>query len=341
MGFLTIVIYKGEIKMKAQVLKKSFILSVVLVMTAILALAGCSSQSAGKAYPEKNIKLIVPWGAGGDTDVINRIANKYLEEELGVKIIVQNIGGGSGSIGAKEAMGADSDGYTLLAGHDSIGISKLMGQTDFDYSSFEPVALVTSAPQLIATHVDNPWNSMQDVIDQLKKDPESISFGASIGSTSHIVPLGIQEEAGVKFNIVGYDGTAKRTQALLGQHLDFGATTIPAAKEYMKANQLKMLGIATAERSAALPDVPTLKEQGIDFTNATNRGIFAPKGTPEDIIKTLSDAIAKVAKNPDFIKEMENMGVDVVYKNHADYAKYLQDDVVYLEKMLTNQGVIE
>jgi tripartite-type tricarboxylate transporter receptor subunit TctC len=321
--------------------RKRFILVLTLMMTAILALAGCSSQSAGEAkYPKENIKMIVPWGAGGDTDVINRIANKYLEKELGVKIIVQNIGGGSGSIGAKEAMEADPDGYTILAGHDSIGISKLMGQTDFEYSSFEPVALLTSAPQLIATHVDNPWNNIQDVIDQLKKDPESISFGASIGSTSHIVPLGIQDKAGVKFNIVAYDGTAKRTQALLGQHLDFGATTIPAAKEYMKANQLKMLGIATEKRVAALPDVPTLVEQGIEFTNATNRGFFFPKGTPEEIVKTFSDAVAKIAEDPEFLKEMENMGVEVNFMNNTDYAKYLKDDIDYLGGMLKRQGII-
>lgn len=324
-------------------LRKNLILGLVVLLTASFVLSGCSSQSTGQesSYPEENIKLIVPWGAGGDTDVIARTANKYLEEELGVKIVVQNIGGGSGAVGAKEAMNAESDGYTILAGHDSIGISKLMGQTDFDYSAFEPASLLTSAPQLIATHVDNPWDSMDDVVDQLKEDPESISFGASIGSTSHIVPLGIQDKADVKFNIVGYDGTSKRTQALLGQHLDFGATTIPAAKEYMKANQLKMLGIATEERKEALPDVPTLKEQGIDFTNATNRGYFFPKDTPESIIKTFSEAVEKVAKNPDFIKEMEKMGVEVNYKNYKDYAEYLKDDVDYLGGMLKRQGVIE
>ncbi|WLD93765.1 tripartite tricarboxylate transporter substrate binding protein [Alkalihalobacillus sp. AL-G] len=321
-------------------LKKKMLLVFVLLLSAITALSGCSSSGAG-GYPEKTIKIIVPWGAGGDTDVINRIAAKYLEEELGGKITIQNIGGGSGSIGAQEAIGAEPDGYTLLAGHDSIGISKLMGQTDFDYFALEPVSLLTSAPQLIATHVDNPWDSMQDVVDQLKQEPESISFGASIGSTSHMVPLGIQDAAGVKFNIVGYDGTAKRTQALLGKHLDFGATTIPAAQEYMKANQLKILGIATEKRTAALPDVPTLKEQGIDFTNATNRGIFAPKGTPEEIIKTLSDAIKKVAENPEFIKEMENMGVELRYMDHEKYSKHLQGDVDYLGGLLKRQGVID
>ncbi|WP_257347450.1 Bug family tripartite tricarboxylate transporter substrate binding protein [Pseudalkalibacillus decolorationis] len=317
-------------------LKKKLFLVFVLLVSSITALAGCSSSGESAEYPQKNIKLIVPWGAGGDTDVINRIAAKYLEDELGAKITIQNIGGGSGAIGAQEAMG-----YTLLAGHDSIGISKLMGKADFDYSAFEPVSLLTSAPQLIATHVDNPWDSMQDVVDQLKDDPESISFGASVGSTSHIVPLGIQDTADVKFNIVGYNGTAKRTQALLGQHLDFGATTIPAAQEYMKANQLKILGIATEERTPALPDVPTLKEQGIDFTNATNRGIFAPEGTPEEIIKTLSDAIGKVAENPEFIKEMEEMGVEVKYMNNKDYSKHLENDVDYLGGLLERQGVTD
>jgi tripartite-type tricarboxylate transporter receptor subunit TctC len=339
--------------------KKSFLLMLTIAMISILAI-GCSSnetstQAEGQGaknketasskeeldYPKKPIKIIVPWKAGGDTDVINRVAAKYLEKELDEKIVITNIGGGGGSIGAKEAIQAQPDGYTILAGHDSIAISNLMGNTDFSYFDFEPVSMLTTANQLIATHVDNPWNSMTDVGEELKKSPESISMGATLGSTTHMVPLGINEVTGTKFNIVSYEGTAQRTQALLGKHLDLGTTTIPAAKEYIKANQLKMLAIASEERNPALPDVPTLKEQGIDFVNATNRGFFFPKGTPKEIVQLVSDAIGRVAQNPEFIKEMENMGINVNYKNVDEYNSYLKKDMETNTKILKNQGIVK
>jgi tripartite-type tricarboxylate transporter receptor subunit TctC len=344
--------------------QKSFLFILILGIVALLSV-GCGSTETGNQeersqsdttlsttndttdttqgtdWPSKPVKLIVPWGAGGDSDVIARVINKYLEKELDTTFVVANMGGGGGSIGAQEALNSDNDGYTLLAGHDSIGLSKLMGKTEFSYSQFEPVALVTTANQILATHVDNPWNNMQDLVDHLKANPGSISFGAALGSTSHTFPLGIQDAAGIEFNIVGYEGTAKRTQALLGNHVHLGATTVPAAKEYLKANQLKMLAIGSAERNPALPDVPTLKEQGIDFTSATNRGYFFPKGTPQEIVNKLSDALEKVASNPEFIKEMESQGVEVNFKGREEYTEYLEDDVLYLEDMLKRQGIIE
>jgi tripartite-type tricarboxylate transporter receptor subunit TctC len=337
-------------------MKKSLLLMVVVFLVALMAV-GCGTKDTANTegeqatqekeekskldYPKKPIKLIVPWKAGGDTDVINRVAVKYLEKELNGKVVITNIGGGGGSIGAKEAMSASPDGYTLLAGHDSIAISNLMGNTDFSYFDFEPVALLTTANQLIATHVDNPWNDMKDVVKQLQEKPESVSFGATLGSTTHMVPLGIMDRSGTKFNIVSYDGTAQRTQALLGKHLDLGSTTIPAAKEYIKANQLKMLAIASEERNPALPDVPTLKEQGIDFVNATNRGFFFPKGTPQEIVKLVSDALGKVAANPEFVTELENMGIDVNYKGVDQYVDYLKNELELNEAILKNQGLLK
>lgn len=328
-------------------IKTKFLKPILATVAAGLLLGGCSSNDASNSagstedYPTEQIQLMLPWDAGGDSDVIARITNKYLEQELGVNIVVTNMGGGGGTIGAQEFMNEDPDGYSMMAGHDSIAVSNLMGKADFSYEDFEPVALMTTANQLIATNVQNDWENMQDVVADLKENPESISFGASIGSTTHIVPLGIMDNQDVKFNIVAYEGTAQRTQALLGNHLDLGSTTIPAAQEYLKANQLKMLGIASEERNEALPDVPTLKEQGIDFVNATNRGYFFPKGTPQEIVDIMDEAMKKVAENPEYIEEMTNMGINVNYMNTEEYSSYLQDDVEHLRGMLTRQGIIE
>ncbi|MFD1850954.1 tripartite tricarboxylate transporter substrate binding protein [Oceanobacillus bengalensis] len=308
-----------------------------------LFVAGCSSSTSESAedYPTENINLIVPWSAGGDSDVIARIINKYLEEELDTSIVVKNMGGGGGSIGANEALNSDADGYTLLAGHDSIDLSYLLGNTEFSHEEFEPVALMTTANQIIATHKDNEWNNMDEVISQLKEEPESISFGAALGSTSHTLPLGIEDATETTFNIVNYEGTSERTTALLGNHVSLGATTVPAAKEYLESGELKMLGISSEERHESLPDVPTLKEQGIDFINATNRGYFFPKDTPQEIVDKVSEALQKVAENPDFIAEMEAQGVDVNFKNAADYGEWLSSEFDQLESILQRQGLIE
>jgi len=292
-------------------------------------------------YPEDNITLIVPWSAGGDTDVIARTVNKYLEEELETKIITQNMGGGGGVIGAQEGLSADPDGYTLINGHDSIGISKITGTADFDYFDFEPVAMMTTSSNIVVTNADNEWDDMNDVIEQVKEHPESISFGATIGSTTHTIPLGIMEDQDVEFNIVNYEGTAERTQALLGNHVDLGSTTVPAAQEYIESGELKLLGLVSEDRSEELPELSTLMEQGIDFASGTNRGYFLPKDTPQEIVGKLSEAMGTVAENEEFQEEMKNMGVEVNYKNHEEYNEFLEEELTQTEEILRNQGVVE
>src|SRR5699024_5200023 len=251
--------------------KLIFFISSLLVLAILSACGneGNVDEDDFSSYPEENITLIVPCGAGGDTDIIARTVNKYLEEELDTTIVTQNIGGGGGVISGQEGLTADPDGYTLINAHDSVGIANLMGTSDYDYFDFEPVSLLSTASEIIVTNADNDWDDMTDVIEQVESEPESISFGATLGSTSHIIPLGIMEDQNVEFNIVNYDGTAERTQAILGNHLYLGTTTVPAAKEYIESGDLKLLGIVTDERSDDLSEVPTLIEQGIDFSFGT------------------------------------------------------------------------
>jgi len=323
--------------------KLIFFISSLLVLAILSACGneGNVDEDDFSSYPEENITLIVPWGAGGDTDIIARTVNKYLEEELDTTIVTQNIGGGGGVIGGQEGLTADPDGYTLINAHDSVGIANLMGTSDYDYFDFEPVSLLSTASEIIVTNADNDWDDMTDVIEQVESEPESISFGATLGSTSHIIPLGIMEDQNVEFNIVNYDGTAERTQAILGNHLDLGTTTVPAAKEYIESGDLKLLGIVTDERSDDLSEVPTLIEQGIDFSFGTNRGYFFPQDTPQEIVEIVSEALGNIAVNEDFQEEMENQGVDINYKNHEEYIEFLQEDLERFEELLINQGIID
>lgn len=316
-------------------MKKTLAISILLFSAMMLILSGCGSQGGNSKgggekgandYPNKTIQLIVPWGAGGDTDAIYRLVAEQLEKELDTSVVVKNVEGGSGTVGAQQALNAKNDGYTLLAGHDSIAMSHLMGKTDFGYFDFEPISLMTSSYDAIATSPDSPWDNMKDLIDDAKENPGKISYAASIGSTSQLEPAEIQTAADIEFNIVGYEGTAKRMKAVVANDVNLGSVSVVAGKDYLKDNKMKLLGYLGEKRSDAIPDVPTLKEQGIDLTSATNRGVFAPKDTPEPIIKKLSAALAKVAKSDKFKSKMEDLGTDVNYKDYKDYQQYLKDN---------------
>jgi tripartite-type tricarboxylate transporter receptor subunit TctC len=212
LGIILLVFKKGDFLKVKKLLQVISTLLLVIVFA-----AGCSSASSsegaegGSDYPKKTIKMIVPWDAGGDTDVIMRLIADKLSEELGQNVVVTNIPGGGGSIGAKEGMGAKGDGYTIIAGHDSIAMSELTGITDFNYFDFKPVSLVTSTHDIIATSIKSKWDSMEDVVKDSKENPGNIKFGATLGSTSHLTPASIQYISDIEFNIVGYEGTANWT----------------------------------------------------------------------------------------------------------------------------------
>ncbi|MBP1948316.1 tripartite tricarboxylate transporter substrate binding protein [Virgibacillus litoralis] len=316
----------------------------LLSLIVIVALSACSSDTSSEAqgsdYPSKSIQIIVPWDAGGDTDAVNRLIAKELETILDTEVVVKNIAGGSGVVGAQQALNADNDGYTLLSIHDSVAMSQLTGQSDFGYFDFEPISLMTSTYDAVATHPDSPWNSMEDVIQYAKENPGEISYAASIGSTSQLEPALIETAAGVDFNIVGYDGTAKRMKAVVGNDVDLGGVSVLAGKDYLEDDRMKLLGYTGGERSEVLPDLPTLKEQGIDVESATNRGLVAPKGTPEEIVEKLSNALKEVANSDSFKTKMDELGTDVNFKGTEEYVEFLEKNEADMKESLEKSGLL-
>lgn len=323
---------------------KKVINIVLLGFIVVFALSACGSKEtsggAADGYPNKPIQLVVPWDAGGDTDAINRLIAKELEKILDGEVVVKNVAGGSGVIGAQKVLNAKNDGYTILSIHDSVAMSNLTGQSNFGYFDFEPVALMTSTFDAIATNPENPWDSMEEVIKDAKENPGKISYAASIGSTSQLEPALIETAADVKFNIVGFDGTAKRMKAVVGNDVDLGSVSVVAGKDYLADDRMKLLGYTGPERSPVLPNVPTLKEQGIDVVSATNRGIVVPKDTPEKIVKKLNDALKKVANSETFKSKMEKVGTNVNFKGTEEYVKFLKENQKSMEKSLENSGLL-
>lgn len=295
----------------------------VAVLAVAAALLTLGAGLANAAYPDRPIKMIVPWAAGGDTDAIKRVVANALEKQLGQPVVVVNITGASGTVGAREAKNAPPDGYTIYSVHDYIHTTYYTGVSPVSYTDFEPICLATSTPSILAAYGKAPWNSLRELLDDARKRPGEITVGATLGSTSHFFPAMFEQAAGVKFKYVSYEGTAPRMTAMLGGHILMGETNLTQLDK-VRAGQMKLLAIATAKRHPEIPDVPTFKELGFDILYAVNRGLMAPKGTPEPILARLEDACAKAAKDPAVAESMRKQGTDVEFLGRKAYAEFLQ-----------------
>src|SRR5574341_1680300 len=306
--------------------------SIVAIVLALAPLA------AGAAYPDRPIKMIVPWAAGGDTDNIFRPFAPLLQKSLGQSVVIANVGGASGTKGAKEAKDSPPDGYTLYAMHDYIHSTYYAGVADVQYSDFDPVCLISSTASVLTASPKTPWKNWQDFLADAKKRPGQITVGATLASTSHFFPALIEQAAGIKFKYVSYEGLAPRMNAILGGHIDLTDSNL-TQKGKVEAGQLKFLGIATEKRHPEMPNVPTLKELGVNVVYDVNRGIVVPKGTPADVIAKLGSACATAAKDPEFAKAMKLQGTDVRYMDRAAYASWLRQNDELNHKLARDLGL--
>ena len=292
-------------------------------LTVAGAVAALVSTAAFAAYPDRPIKLVVPWAAGGDTDNIFRPFAPLLQKHIGQTVVIANVGGASGTKGAKEVKDSPADGYTVLAVHDYIHSTYYTGVADVQYSDFEPVCMLSSTASVLTASPKTPWKTWADLLADAKKRPGQISVGATLGSTSHFFPALIEQSAGIKFKYVSYEGLAPRMNAILGGHVDLTDANL-TQKGKVEAGELKFLAIATEKRSPELPNIPTLKELGVNVVYDVNRGLIVPKGTPAEAIAKLGSACAAAAKEPTFADAMKKQGTDVRYMNRATYTDWLK-----------------
>lgn len=333
--------------------------SILLVLTLVLSIfVGCAKQEVAPAtpeapaqespaeesaeeaakidYPTKAIQLMVPWSPGGATDVIFRLVAEYAQVELGQPIVIVNQAGAGGTVGATQVKDAANDGYFILGGHDHLITSYIEGVADFTYDAFETVSLLTTTPNLMVVHSSAPWNTASEFLEDAKSNPGKYSWAASIGSTSHYFALGILNAGGLTTDdvkIVGTPGTNESITAVLGNHVDVCQAQISTAGSYIESGDLKFVGVAHEERLSQAPDVPTLKELGLDYVQGTNRGIFVPKGTDPQIIEILDNAFRTALENPELIEKIETLGNNINYKNPEDYKTFMEDQFKAMEEI--------
>lgn len=312
-----------------------------LVATTIsFAVLCASSVAAFAAFPERPVKMIVPWAAGGDTDNIFRPFAPQLQKHLGGTVVIANVGGASGTKGAKEAKDAPPDGYTLYAVHDYIHSTYYTGVADVNYTDFEPICLLSATPSVLTASPKTPWKDWKGLLADAQKRPGQITVGATLGSTSHFFPALVEKAAKVKFKYVSYEGLAPRMNAILGGHIDLTDSNL-TQKGKVDAGQLQFIAIATEQRSPEMPSVPTLKELGVNVVYEVQRGLMAPKGTPADVLAKLESSCAAAAKEPAFSDAMKKQGTAVRYLDRKGFAEFLKKNDALNKELAKDLGLLK
>ena len=307
---------------------------IVIAVLSLLPLAALA------AYPERPVRLIVPWAAGGDTDNIFRPFGQVLQKHLGQTVVIANVGGASGTRGAKEAKDSPADGYTLYAVHDYIHSTYWAGVADVQYSDFEPICLISSTASVLTASPKTPWKNWQEFLADAKKRPGQITVGATLASTSHFFPALIEKAAGIKFKYVSYEGLAPRMNAILGGHIDLTDSNL-TQKGKVEAGQLKFLAIATEKRSPEMPIVPTLKELGVNVVYDVSRGVMAPKGTPADVLVKLEGSCLAATKELAFEDSMKKQATDVRHLGRKQYAEWLKGNDELNKTLAKDLGLLK
>lgn len=284
-------------------------------------------------YPTKPIQIIVPVGAGGDTDLNARLFSKYLEKELGQSLAVVNVSGGGGTIGMQRVLDSDADGYTALFFHGEAMIPKIAGLVDYGIEAFEMVGIgLLDDTTVLATHPGMPFKTLPEFIAYAKANPGKVEFGMMTGGYPHLVGIVLQEEAGIKLNLVDVGGNAAKTVALKGRKTQVINTQYGLTLDYFKAGDFVVLGLTSNKRNPLFPEVPTTKEQGLDLEFNKFFFVGMPKGTPKNIVDKFSAAMKQVVENPEYQAEAAKYFVTPTYMDPAQATQHAQGVYEYFSQ---------
>lgn len=298
------------------------------------------SSTAQADYPEQDIRLVIPYGPGGATDIIFRLISQKAEEHLGESIVPVNMAGAGATTGSRHVKDADPDGYTLLGSHDTIALSKLAGTVDYSFDAFEPIALLTQTINIPTAHANHPVQSADEIADYVSENPGDVRFSMIPSSTDHFFWVQFFDAAGIDMadvRLVGYPDTGEQVSALMAEEIDFAMFNLPSGGSYFEDGTFRALGVAHPERLDGLPDVPTLHEQGIELDHSTSRGIFAPKGTPQEALDVIADAYGKALEDDEVRSRIENeFGSVVRFLPDDEYQAFLDENEAALSDAAEN-----
>jgi tripartite-type tricarboxylate transporter receptor subunit TctC len=335
----------GSIKegaMKAR--SKSTRLPILIFFAAILIPICWCATSARAEYPERPISLLVSYPVGGSADASARVLASGAEKYLGQPLVIENKGGAGGTLALSLVANVKPDGYTICMGANT-GVVRAPQMQKVPFKplrSFTPIMAYCGAHNsALCVKADAPWKTLKDFIDYAKQNPGKIKYGHSgVGTAMHQAMEYLAVREGIKWVPVPYPGGAPAIVALLGGHIPV-ASVGPGWEVHVQAGALRCLGTHEYKRSAAFPDIPTFREQGYDYVNESNFGIFGPAGLPPDIVKKLESAFTKGTETPQFRAVIEKFNLVSAYYNSKDYDQHLKELWVRMEQSLKETGLIK
>ena len=310
----------------------------LLASAALLAAASPAAFAQAPAYPSKPITIVVGYPPGGSTDLTGRTLGDALSRQLGVPVVIENLGGAGGAIGAQKVASAAPDGYTLLVGaNNEVAISKLVTKTTrYDLKDFTPIGLIASQPMVLVASPTAGVKNLDEFLAKVKAAPGKFSYGSSgVGTALHLAGEMVKERAGVFMTHIPYRGVAPLTSDLVGGNLEYGVFVLSSGLPHIKSGKVVALGTTEARRSPLTPDIPALGEhpqlKGIDI--GTWFVLMGPARLPDAVVARLKTALAESLKSPDFRKKMEASGSTVAAPG-GDIGPFLQAEVAKYQKIV-------
>jgi tripartite-type tricarboxylate transporter receptor subunit TctC len=307
-------------------------------LCATLALAGTAALAQAPAYPSKPVTLVVGYPAGGSTDLTGRTLGEALAKQLGVPVVIENVGGAGGAIGAQKVANAAPDGYTLLVGaNNEVAISRLVTKTTrYELKDFTPIGMVASQPMVLVASPSAGVKNLDEFIAKVKAAPGKYSYGSSgVGTGLHLAGEMVKQRAGLFMTHIPYRGVAPLTTDLIGNNLEFGVFVLSSGLPHIKSGKVVALGTTEVKRSPMTPDIPALGEhpalKGMEI--GTWFALLGPAKLPDAVTARLRTALAEALKSPEFRQKMEASGSTVASGN-VDIGPYLQSEVAKYQKIV-------
>lgn len=292
-------------------------------------------EAAKNDYPQKQITLIIQAAPGGSSDTVSRAVAKQLEEQFKVPVVPVNKTGAAGAVAMSFLEASPKDGYTIGYVPVELSMVKAMGYADIEPSKFDLLGRATILPATVTVPVNAPYNTIEEFIDYAKKNPGKIRMGNSgAGSIWHIAAAGFAKEAGIELAHIPFEGAAPAVTALMGGHIDAVPVSPSEVKSGVDGKKLKVLAVMGSERDKLLPDVPTLKEKGIQVEITAWGGFAVPKDTPQEVKKVLTEAIKAAIESNVFKDLAEKRNMTIAYQSPEEFTKFAGDQFGYFSQLI-------
>jgi len=313
--------------------------------TLIAAVAACAVAASAwaQSYPTRTIKLIVPFSAGGSTDIIARLTAEQLRKELGQTVVVENVGGAAGALGTMQGMNANPDGYTLLIATVSTMIVYPAAHPKPQYSldNFVPITNIASMPNIITVTPSFPAKDLKEFIAVLKASPGKYSYATSgVGSINHMLGESFQAYSGTKLIHVPYKGSGPAMTDVMGGQVDILFDQFPSSKQHVDSGKLKGIGAISPQKIPGYPNIMTMEDAGLKgFVDEAWYGLLAPKGTPPDVVAKITDAMKKTLANPELRAKLEGVGARPVGNTPAEFSIQIRSEQERMKKLVKERNI--